>query len=78
MRVTEQIITAERLDDGDADMRVSAWLDVSHTEEAIATHPATSGVELDIAQRGAITAAVRSGDLARAESLRQKFGLQEE
>lgn len=74
-QVTEQIMAAEQLDDAGAseDERSQAWSIVSRTEESIADS-ATNAIEREIGQRGAIAAAVKSGDSNRAEQLRIKFG----
>jgi|JI10StandDraft_1071094.scaffolds.fasta_scaffold222733_3 hypothetical protein len=75
--VTQQIFIAERLDDDQSpdDERLAAWAEVSQTEEVIASTLALSAVERGIAQRGAIAAAEKSGNKARADALRQQYGI---
>jgi len=75
--VTQQIFDAERLDDSHSSEqeRLAAWAEVSKTEEVIAGTVALSAMERTLAQRGAIAAAAKSGDHARAVELRNQYGI---
>jgi hypothetical protein len=75
-RVTDQILAAEQLDDTEAPdaVRTAGWAAVSLTEEELA-RTATDPVEVGVAQRGAVSAAEKSGDEKRAETLRTMFVL---
>jgi hypothetical protein len=74
--VTEQISNAQKLDD-DAlyDESAIIWASVSFTEEDITRLSDISEAELQIAQRGAVAAALKAGDEDRAQNLARQFGL---
>lgn len=72
--VSEAIRRADVLDDLGAPGATEAHLDVSLLEEAIAALVSASEPEGALARRGAVRAAVRAGDLRRAETLASRFG----
>ena len=75
MRVTELIISAERLSDASGDFSEisTAWAEVSAAEEVIADK-APDNTEKQFAQRGAVMAAQKSGDHVWVVALFEKYG----
>lgn len=74
VEVTRAILSAERLPSG-APEASAAWARVSAAEEALAeAHPAGT-VEGDVARAGAVRAAARAGDSARARALSLRYGI---
>lgn len=72
-QVTEAIIKAERLDDSGDPEAQSAYAEVSVIEEQLAGLLPNSSFEGQIARRGAVRAAIKAGDIERAESLVDTF-----
>lgn len=71
--VSRAISAAERLDDAGDPGVIGAYADVSRYEEALAAlHPAND-LEGAVARVGAITAALRANDLARATELARRY-----
>ena len=67
--VTHRIISAEQLEEVNSPYAKSAWLSVSYAEHYLANELEFGSMEWKIAWRGAISAAVKAGDLNRAENL---------
>lgn len=71
--MTEAIRRAETLEDLRAPGACSAYLDVSLFEEKVAEVLPVSLAEGRIARRGAVRAALKARDYARAEELTQRY-----
>lgn len=71
--VTDAILRANALEDLGAPGAAQAQLDVSHIEEQIAELLPASDPEGAIARRGAIRAAGKANDYARARSLADRY-----
>jgi hypothetical protein len=71
--VSSAIWRAEQLEDLELDAASSAWLEVSKLEEELAKFKPTKDAEGRIARRGAVRAAIKANDFARAETLAQQF-----
>ena len=54
-----------------------AWMGVSVVEEVLALRFPSGHAEARIAMRGAVEAARKAGDVARAKNLAARFGLRE-
>ena len=73
-RVTEAIERAQALEDaGDVDACRLAYREVSIIEEAIAAERPSSTIQGDVARCGAVSAALKSGDDARARELARRY-----
>ncbi|MGA2741438.1 MAG: hypothetical protein ABSG65_28890 [Bryobacteraceae bacterium] len=75
--VTDAIWRAEELDDGCNAAAPQAWAEVSSIEEKLAKAFPASDVQGKIARRGAVRAAFKAGDHARAHILAAAY-LEEE
>jgi two-component system nitrogen regulation response regulator NtrX len=75
-QVTEAIRRAEALEAADAEKAAIAYRDVSFLEEQIAGLFGPAEPEGAIARRGAVRAAISSGDFARAKELVAKFSIE--
>ena len=71
--VSSAIWRAEQLEDLELDAACSAWREVSELEEQLAKVKPADDVEGHIARCGAVRAAVKANDLARAEELADRF-----
>jgi hypothetical protein len=71
--VSSAIWRAEQLDDLELDAATSAWLEVSKLEEELAKIKPAEDAEGRIARRGAVRAALKANDFARAEELAKHF-----
>jgi hypothetical protein len=71
--VSSAIWRAEQLEDLELDAALSAWSEVSKLEEELAKLKPAEDAEGRIARRGAVRAAVKANDYARAEALSQQF-----
>lgn len=71
--VSSAIWRAEQLEDLELDAAVSAWLEVSKLEEELAKVKPAEDAEGRIARRGAVRAALKANDFARAEDLARRF-----
>jgi len=71
--VTEAILRADALEDLGAPGAAQAQLDVSRLEERIAELLPASDPEGAIARRGAVRAAAKAKDYARAKSLADQY-----
>lgn len=71
--VSSAIWRAEQLEELELDAASSAWAEVSKLEEELAKHKPAEDAEGRIARRGAVRAAVKANDYARAEALAQQF-----
>jgi len=74
--VTSAIWRAEQLEHLELDAACSAWREVSELEEQLAKVKPADDAEGHIARCGAVRAAVRANDIARAEALSQQFAEQ--
>ena len=72
-RVTAAIWRAEQLEDKDTRAASLAWAKVSSLEEKLAEVLPPSQPEGRIARRGAVRAALKAGDPARAQALAQRY-----
>ncbi len=73
VRVTEAIGRAERLADETSPHATGAYAEVSSYEEALAALLPADDIEGAVARVGAVTAALRAGDLGRARDLAARF-----
>src|SRR5437870_3354819 len=71
--VSGAIWRAEQLDDLELDAAFAAWLEVSKLEEELTKIKPAGDAEGRIARRGAVRAAIKANDFARAEDLAQHF-----
>jgi hypothetical protein len=71
--VTDAIWRAEHLEGQDSGAELQAWLEVSSIEEQLATAFPASECQGGIARRGAVCAALKAGDLARARLLAETY-----
>jgi hypothetical protein len=71
--VSSAIWRAEQLEELGLDASAMAWLEVSRLEEQLARIKPAKDQEGRIARRGAVRAALKAGDLARAEELAEGF-----
>ena len=71
--VSSAIWRAEQLEDLELDAASPAWLEVSKLEEELAKIKPAEDAEGRIARRGAVRAALKANDLARAEDLARHF-----
>ncbi len=75
-RVTEAILRAETLEDeGNSAEAQGAYLAVSLLEAQIAERLSAAGAEGAIARRGAVRAAQKAGERARADALAERYGV---
>lgn len=74
--VTGAIWRAEQLEERDL-RSTAAWKEVSALEDELATALPVSDPEGRIARRGAVHAALKAGDYARAQSLVQRYAAEE-
>jgi len=72
--VSGAIWRAEQLQEGGLASAAQAWAEVSELEEKLAASLPPSGSESRIARRGAVRAALKAGDFARAQALAEVFG----
>jgi hypothetical protein len=72
MKVSQAIYEAEHLDRRSSEYK-PAWLRVSEAEDIIAMHQELDVRDRNIARRGAVHAALKAGELERAERLVQKY-----
>jgi hypothetical protein len=73
-QVTQQIFDVEHTTAGSTDFDIrNGYTVLSQTEERIADHPGTEGIALAVARRGAIRAAMYSGDFKRVNELLLKY-----
>ncbi|HYX26304.1 MAG TPA: hypothetical protein VFC23_19275 [Thermoanaerobaculia bacterium] len=73
VRVTAAIRRAEQLDEHLANSALLAWAEVSLIEEELARALPVSQPEGRIARRGAVRAALKAQDHARAQALAQRY-----
>ena len=71
--VSSAIWRAEQLEDLELDAASSAWLEVSKLEEELTKIKPAEDAEGRIARRGAVRAALKANDFARAEHLAKRF-----
>jgi hypothetical protein len=71
--VTGAIWRAEQLEEQGIGSVSLAWAEVSSLEEKLATALPTSQPEGRIARRGAVRAALKAGNFARAQALTERF-----
>ena len=71
--VSSAIWRAEQLEELELDAASSAWLEVSKLEEELAKVKPADDSEGRIARRGAVRAALKANDIARAEELAKLF-----
>ncbi len=73
--VTSSIWRAEQLEDLGLETASSAWLEVSKLEEELAKIIPAEQAEGRIARRGAVRAALKANDIARAETLVDQYAV---
>lgn len=71
--VTSAIWRAEQLEEHGIDSASLAWAEVSALEEELAKALPASQPEGRIARRGAVRAALKAGDFARAQALAESY-----
>jgi hypothetical protein len=71
--VSSAIWRAEQLEDLGLEAARSAWVEVSSLEEELAKAIPAEQAEGRIARRGAVRAALKANDVARAESLVEQY-----
>jgi hypothetical protein len=71
--VSSAIWHAEQLDDLGLEIAPLAWAEVSKLEEELAKEMPAEGAEGRIARRGAVAAALKANDVARAEDLASQY-----
>ncbi|MBM4044023.1 MAG: hypothetical protein FJ279_02830 [Planctomycetes bacterium] len=71
--VSSAIWRAEQLDGLDLETSTSAWAEVSRVEEELAKVLSIKDAEGRIARRGAVRAALKAKDYARAQDLAQRY-----